>query len=264
MGGWVRLLLAGALAGTLPGCRSSPQVAAAGGPAAAKERSGETTAPHAPSPAADQPLFRLPADVHPTREAVELEVVPDREGFTGRVAITLRLEQPRTDLYLSARELKLSDATLELGSEVLAVAIEPDDARGAARFVLPRPVGPGAATLRLSFSGRYDPHLAGLYRVKVQDRLYAFTQFEAIDARRAFPCFDEPSFKIPWELTVTVRAGDTAVSNTPVLDEAPAASGLKTVRFQATRPLPSYLVVLAVGEFDVVAARTDSEGSLGR
>ncbi|HMK73362.1 MAG TPA: M1 family peptidase, partial [Myxococcaceae bacterium] len=202
MRGWVRLLLAGALAGTLPGCRSSPQVAAAGAPAAAKEGPAERRGQESglPAGAADQPLFRLPADVHPTREAVELEVVPDREGFTGRVAITLRLEQPRTDLYLSARELKLSDATLELGSEVLAVAIEPDDARGVARLVLPRAVGPGAATLRLSFSGRYDPHLAGLYRVKVQDRLYAFTQFEAIDARRAFPCFDEPSFKIPWEL----------------------------------------------------------------
>jgi len=130
MRGWVRLLLAGALAGTLPGCRSSPQVAAAGAPAAAKEGPAERRGQESglPAGAADQPLFRLPADVHPTREAVELEVVPDREGFTGRVAITLRLEQPRTDLYLSARELKLSDATLQLGSEVLAVAIEPDDA----------------------------------------------------------------------------------------------------------------------------------------
>jgi cytosol alanyl aminopeptidase len=257
MGGWIRLLLAGALAGTSAGCRTSP---AAGpppvlGPAGAKSPSFQSAAPKGPSPAAaaEQPLFRLPADVHPTREAVELEVVPDRERFAGRVAVSLQLDRQRSDLFISARGLTLSDGTLELGAEVLPVAIQPDDARGAARLVLPRAIGPGAATLHLSFSGTYDVRLAGLYRVKVQDRSYAFTQLEPIDARRAFPCFDEPSFKIPWELAVTVRAEDTAVSNSPVLDEAPAASGLKRVRFQATRPLPSYLVVLAVGEFDVVA-----------
>ena len=257
MRGWVCLLLAGAIAGASLGCRSSPQVAAAGAAAAGTQSPAETSADQpggAPARAADLPVFRLPADVHPTREAVELEVVPAREGFAGRVAISLRLERARTDLYVSARQLKLSNATLELGPEVVAVAIEPDDVRGAARLVLPRSVGPGEATLRLSFSGAYHPRLAGLYRVKVQDRFYAFTQLEAIDARRAFPCFDEPSFKIPWELAVTVPATDTAVSNTPIRDEEPAASGLKRVRFQATRPLPSYLLALAVGEFDVVEA----------
>jgi alanyl aminopeptidase len=188
------------------------------------------------------------------REAVEIEVVPDRERFSGRVEISLELAAARSDLWVSSRGLQISESRLEVGGEVLAVGVETDDAVGATRVVFPRAVGPGAATLRLSFSGPFDPRLAGLYRVKVQDRWYAYTQFEAIDARRAFPCFDEPAFKIPWDLAVTLPAADIAVSNTPILDETPVASGLKRVRFKTTRPLPSYLVALAVGAFDVVVA----------
>jgi alanyl aminopeptidase len=213
-------------------------------------------APAVPIPAevTRKPIFRLPADVRPEREAVELEVVPDREGFNGSVAVQLRFLAQRDDVWVSARGLKFSEGRLEVGGESLVVRVEPNDAIGAARLALPHPVGPGPATLRLTFNGTYDEHLTGLYRVKAADRYYAFTQFEAIDARRAFPCFDEPAFKIPWDVTVRVRAGDVAVSNGSVLEESRAPGGLKRVKFRTTRPLPSYLVALAVGDFDVVKA----------
>jgi alanyl aminopeptidase len=89
--------------------------------------------------------------------------------------------------------------------------------------------------------------------VKSRDRWYAFTQFEAVDARRAFPCFDEPAFKIPWELVLRVPAETIAVANAPQREET-VDGGTRRVRFQQTRPLPSYLVAFAVGEFDVVTA----------
>jgi cytosol alanyl aminopeptidase len=245
--------LAGALSLLASGCSTAPPPPPA--PSSPPPVRAQP-APASPSPetAADQPIFRLPGDVRPEQEAVELEVVPDREGFTGRVAIQLRFLAKRDDLWVSSRGLKFSEGKLELPGETLPVRVEPDDGIGAAHVVLPHAVGPGTATLRLAFAGTYNLHLTGLYRVKAAGRFYAFTQFEAIDARRAFPCFDEPAFKIRWDVTVTVRAGDVAVSNTDVLNETPGAGGLKRVTFRTTRPLPSYLVALAVGDFDVVRA----------
>jgi len=151
-----------------------------------------------PNAEAQERIFRLPAGVRPTRERVELEVVPDRESFSGRVEIALELSEPREDLWISARELTITEATLAAGGAALALRVEPDDRRGAARLVPPRRVAAGQATLALAFRGAFNPRLVGLYRVKARDRWYAYTQFEAIDARRAFPCLDEPAFKIPW------------------------------------------------------------------
>jgi cytosol alanyl aminopeptidase len=198
------------------------------------------------------PIFRLPADVHPTRERVELEVVPDRPTFRGKVQIELTLDQPREDLFVSARGLTLDAGTLTAGTETLPVRFELDDARGVARLVLPHGVPAGPAMLQIAFEGTFNPRLAGLYRVKSRNRWYAFTQFEAVDARRAFPCFDEPAMKIPWELTLLVPGEAVAVANAPELDRAPAGE-LTRVRFRPTRPLPSYLVAFAVGDFDVVS-----------
>jgi alanyl aminopeptidase len=237
------------LLGVFSGCAQAPRVATSG-----------PVAPAAPPPApaeghpargAAVPIFRLPADVRPTRQSVELEVVPDQEGFSGRVEIALELGQPRSDLWISSRELTISRGSLTTGNMQLPLTIEPDDARGAARLRVSQPAPAGTATLVLHFHGLFNPRLSGLYRVKSGDRWYAFTQFEAVDARRAFPCFDEPAFKIPWDLTLHVPANLVAVANTD-LQEEKADGPMKRVRFQRTRPLPSYLVALAVGDFDVV------------
>jgi cytosol alanyl aminopeptidase len=243
------LLLLSVLSLLGSGCTTTPTTSTAAPP-------GVSTPPPAASASIGmdpkRPIFRLPQDVRPERQVVELEVVPEHEGFTGRVIIQLRLLATRGDVWVSSRGLQFSKGRLLVGGEALSAHVEVDDGIGAARVVLPRPVGPGPATLELAFSGSFNQQLAGLYRVKAADRWYAFTQFEAIDARRAFPCFDEPGFKIPWDVTLIVPAGDVAVSNTNVLGETQVGTGLKRVTFQTTRPLPSYLVAVAVGEFDVV------------
>src|SRR5262249_52231008 len=79
-----------------------------------------------------------------------------------------------------------------------------------------------------------------------------FTQFESIDARRAFPCFDQPDFKTPWRLTLHVKQEEKAFSNTPVTSESMEGDGFKRVAFAPTKPLPSYLIAFAVGPFEVV------------
>jgi cytosol alanyl aminopeptidase len=211
--------------------------------------------PAASALGASVPIVRLPSDVRPTRQRVELEVVPDRDFFTGRVEIALQLSQPRDDLLISSRELALTGGTFAFGSETLPLTFQPDDAAGVARLVLPHRVPAGEGILVLAFRGAFNPRLAGLYRVKSGERWYAFTQFEAVEARRAFPCFDEPAFKIPWDVALTVPADLLAVANTSALDET-ASGTMKRVRFQTTRPLPSYLVAFAVGDFDVVTPPT--------
>src|SRR6185369_11329192 len=114
-----------------------------------------------------------------------------------------------------------------------------------------KPLPPGAYTLDIAFSGPFDTKATGLYHLKARDDWYAFTQFEANDARQAFPCWDEPEFKIPWSLKIEAPAGLVVLGNTPV-EKKTEASGRQTVTFQRTPPMPSYLVAFAVGPFEFV------------
>ena len=234
------------------GCAAAPPPAA--------PVTGSAAAPtSAPAPAADASaptpattgLFRLPADVHPRRQAVWMEIIPDQVTFRGRVEIPLVLDSPRDALFVSARGIVFGKGSLQTSSGELPVTAEPDDTRGAARLALPRKAPAGPATLVLEYQGRLDARLVGIYRVKTQVGWAAYSQFEAIDARRAFPCFDEPGFKIPWDVEVSIPSNLQAFSNTPVADEKPEG-GMKRIRFATTRPLPSYLLAFAIGDFDVV------------
>jgi alanyl aminopeptidase len=125
------------------------------------------------------------------------------------------------------------------------------------RFRLPGSQGPGRARLEVSYSGTLsDTLMQGPYRrkqgVKESNDWYVFTTFTPIDARRAFPCFDEPGIKTPWQLTLIVPASLVATANSPVLEEKIGDAGWKTVRFAETAPLPAEVVAFAVGPFDVV------------
>src|SRR5262249_21694389 len=95
----------------------------------------------------------------------------------------------------------------------------------------------------------------GIFREKEGDQWYAFTQFEAVDARRAFPCFDEPSFKVSWKVRLKVRRDDMALGNTPAVSEK-IEGDYKVVQFAETKPIPAYLVAFGVGPFEAVDAGT--------
>jgi alanyl aminopeptidase len=219
----------------------------AGGPAVS------STTPATPSgkvPA--PPTLRLPAGPHPTGYALDLRLDPAEPAFAGRVDIGLDLPPETSFLWLHAKGLTVSAARLRAGAETIPVSVHP----GGTDFVgfgLAHAAS-GAATLHLEYTGPVGEHCCGLFRVVEGGDRYLFTQLESTAARRLVPCFDEPSFKVPWQLTVHVPAGVSAVSNTAVAEEGDDPNGGRRIVFARTRPLPSYLVALAVGPLDPVDA----------
>jgi alanyl aminopeptidase len=212
------------------------------------------SAAESPAPA----KLRLPAGPAPKSYAAELWIDPSQETFRGRMEIEISLRVEAGTVYLNARELEVKTAAARRaeGGEAIpaAAAVAGSDF---VRLTFQRNLSPGPWFLSLEYKGRVDvKDTEGLFRQREGDDWYVFSQFEAISARRAFPCFDEPGFKVPWQLALHVPKSLVAVSNTPVRSETDEAGGMKRVLFERTKPLPSYLVALGVGPFDVVPAGT--------
>lgn len=201
------------------------------------------------------PTGRLPADIRPTHYALSLRIVPEEARFSGEVSIDVTLTAPRHVLWLHAQDQHTLAATItpEGGASItLAVERAGEDGLVALRPVSDVPAG--RATIRIAYDAPFDRTLKGLYRVDTGGLSYAFTQFEAISARFAFPCFDEPAFKTPYDVTLTVKRDQAAISNTRVIEETDAGDGMKRLRYATSLPLPTYLLAFAVGPLDVVEA----------
>ncbi len=216
-------------------------------------------APEVAEPVA--PLLRLPTTVRPIRNDVELTLDPNLQDFTGAITTQLEVTAPTATLWLNASEIVVDDASFDVGGETVAArpVYTEKDFLG---LVPARPLSPGKVTLSIRYRGKMHANDGtGIYTAKEADDWYAFTQFEATDAREAFPCFDEPSYKVPWRLTLHVKKDLVALANTAVEQELDEPDGMKAVRFRETRPLPSYLVAFAVGPFEAVDAGKTRTGT---
>ena len=204
--------------------------------------------------AQDVPRGPLPQDVTPTKYALDLTVDPAQERFSGAAVIDATVNTALDRIWMHGEDLTVEQATLTTaGGETLAATWTPiKDSDGVGRLDLPKRIDPGAVKIAIRYSAPFNRQLEGLYRADEGGERYIFSQMEPIAARRAFPSFDEPRFKTPFDIAVTIPAKDTAVSNAPVLGEDGTASGMKRVRFATTKPLPTYLIALAVGPLDVV------------
>src|SRR5207249_1371283 len=198
--------------------------------------------------------FRLPTDVRPREYEVRLE--PDLEAgrFRGEVDIAVGVERKRQEVLLHAAELKVERATAHADGVETTARVRADADAQTVTLRFPRPLPAGDARLRLRFSGRLNQHLRGLYAASADGRRYAFSQCEAADARRIFPCFDEPAFKARFRLAVTVPDGLRAVSNSPIEAEHDGPDG-HVIRFAPTPLLSTYLFALAVGPREASAER---------
>ena len=194
------------------------------------------------------PELRLPGDVKPVSYALDLTIVPDQPTAAGRVHITAEVGRPARVVWLNATGLAIDHA--ELDGKAARVLRGGEDFIGlASDHELPA----GALAIDVAWKAPIDRERSrGIYSEHEGNDTYVYTFFEAIDARRAFPCFDEPSEKVPWQLTFHVKAGHVALANTPVVRETPEPGGMKKVETAVTRPLPSYLVAFVVGPFELV------------
>ncbi len=210
-------------------------------------------APAASAPAEEVPTGRLPQGVTPLRYALDLELDPDKDGFTGTASIAVRLDKPAATIWLHGRDLAVDSVTAvpANGTPVPGTWAQANK-DGVARVSFPAALPAGRHTLVLRYKADYDKRLSGIYKTTDAGRHYLFSQFQAISARKAWPGFDEPRFKTPFDISVTVKAGDTAVSNTGVLREEALPDGRRKVVFRTTEPLPTYLLAFAVGPLDVV------------
>ena len=220
-----------------------------------------TPAPPRDPPAADPALAAdgaAPADatggaVTPRAYQLELAIDPAATGYTGTVAIDVDVAARTSAIWLDAQGLAIDSARLTTGDTVLDLALVPGAPAGRLGLALPRPLDPGEARLEIAFAGDYRTD-DGIFAQTYRARSYVFSDFEPIDARRAFPCFDEPRWKTPWTVSLLVPKGMTALGNGAATGTSDVRGGLTRVEFATTPPLPTYLVAVAVGPFDLVAA----------
>ncbi len=204
-------------------------------------------APHAATADPAPPGLRLPGDVVPIRYAIDLTIAPDKSLAAGEVAIAASVIKPTRVVWLDATELDVTRAAL--GGRAVRVIHGPDAIGLVADTELPV----GALAIAVSFTAKIDHERSrGIYAETEGAATYAYTYFEPLDARRAFPCFDEPAFKVPWQLTFHVARDHVALGNAPVVRVVDEPNGMMRVELAESRPLPSYLVAFVVGPFDVI------------
>jgi aminopeptidase N len=202
---------------------------------------------------------KLPKEVVPTEYAIR--IVPNLDNFTfaGSETVKLNVRSPVHQLVLNGLELKIEAAFVD-GKELPLSAIKTDNEKELLTLTLPSELAAGDHALALRFTGKINQQGQGLFYMRYQEqgsgarKVMLGTQFEATDARRFFPCWDEPAFRARFQLTVVVPENWLAVSNMPIESEQKIAGG-KEVRFAPTPPMSSYLNVFVAGELDVIESR---------
>ena len=187
---------------------------------------------------------RLNPNVRPSFQGVTLKLDPATDDYSGRVIIELDISETTSEIFLHAQDMAIQSAALRNDNGSFETTFSHEDP-----FLTVKSqsaLAAGHYTLELDFESPFNTQAVGLYRMEQDETGYAFTQFEAADARKAFPCFDEPGFKFPWQLTIAVPDGQVAVTNTPIAKES-VRNGWRRFEFMTTKPLPTYLIAIAAG-----------------
>jgi puromycin-sensitive aminopeptidase len=206
---------------------------------------------------AEQKPYRLPTTVTPERYAIRLAPDLATWTFAGEEKVTIQIHQPVGTIMLNAAELAVdSVAITDANGKVLVGNVVLDNDNERACFSFPAELPPGRSELAIKFTGVLNDKLHGFYRSTYkgadgQDKPLASTQFESTDARRAFPCWDEPAIKAVYQVTLIVDEKLTAISNASVVRETLlAGTGKKEVVFADSMKMSTYLVAFIVGEFE--------------
>ena len=194
--------------------------------------------------------YRLPSSVKPTFQQIHLNVDPDKPNYTGVTRINITVTKSTNKIGFYQQDLTITHAELESDGTIIPLNVQPGDFDinwGLAAS----PVAPGSYTLTIAFDGKVNTSSDGMYLSHFEGENYIFTQFEDMHARKAFPGFDEPAFKIPYQMTITAPEDVAVVSNTPV-KKRNVNNSMQTVEFEKTKPMPTYLIAYAIGPMDSV------------
>ena len=211
----------------------------------------------------------LPETARPSKYRIKLQ--PDLKNFTfdGEQSVDLLILEATSTIVLNSIDLEISNTTLHAnGTTLTSKSVTIDKDAETATLEFGETIQPGDARLEMVFTGELNDKLIGFYRSEYtsqdgETRYLATTQFEPTDARRAFPCWDEPAKKATFEVTLVFSDEYQAVSNTPVVEEAVPGPGLKSVRFAETPIMSTYLLVFIVGNLTSIEKRADSGTAVG-
>ncbi|HUR78718.1 MAG TPA: hypothetical protein VMZ22_12285, partial [Acidimicrobiales bacterium] len=201
----------------------------------------------------EHPAYRLPRTVSPVRYDIALRPDLKASTFSGTSSVTVKVHEATPAITLNAIELDISSARLEDGDGAFRDgAVSFNEAEQQATFDFGGDIVAGDYTLHTAFTGILNDKLHGFYRSTFADadgneQVIATTQFESTDARRAFPCWDEPDRKAAFGITLEVASGLMALSNGHVVADDPMDDGWRRVRFADTMTMSTYLVAFIVG-----------------
>ena len=193
---------------------------------------------------------RLPGGVVPQHYSLNFTPDLEKATFSGEETIQVQLTRAAGSITLNAAEIEFQKAEITQGDNTQTAKTSLSPEKEQAVLTVPAALQPGAASIHIQFTGILNDKLRGFYLAHSSVRKYAVTQFEATDARRAFPSFDEPALKATFDISLTVDKGDTAISNGKIISDSPGpGEGRHTLKFSTTPRMSTYLVAMAVGDF---------------
>ncbi|MCU1249645.1 MAG: Peptidase rane alanine aminopeptidase [Edaphobacter sp.] len=201
---------------------------------------------------------RLPEGVVPIHYTLSFTPDIPAARFAGHEKIQVHLLRPTDAITLNAADIQFNAVTVQTseGRQEAHVALDPS--HQTATLQLTNAVAAGDAELEIDFTGILNDKLRGFYLVQGKTRNYASTQFEATDARRAFPAFDEPALKATFDISLTVDEGDIAISNGAIVSDTPGPGpGKHTLQFAPTPKMSTYLVAMLVGDWKCIEGGSD-------
>src|SRR6185369_6432849 len=230
---------------------SDPAAPQAGGKYRGRRFRGTVTQ-HSDSTGGPVDPYRLPRTVVPSRYDIRLEPDLTTLTFSGVETIAVTIAEPVSEILMNAVEIAVDEAVVTDGrGREQRATVTLDEGAERCRLALAEPLATGAGRLRIVFRGTLNDKLRGFYRSVYKDpsgvsRTMAATQFEATDARRAFPCWDEPAFKAVFAVTLAIDPALTAVSNTRIASDT-REGGRRVLRFADSIVMSTYLVAFVVG-----------------
>ncbi len=200
---------------------------------------------------------RLPGGASPDHYSLAVNINFANNTFDGDETIDFKLSKPSTTITLNAVEIDFHNVTATAGGKTQTAKFSLDEKNETATFTFDNQLPAGPATLSIKYTGHLNDKLRGFYLSTYKGKKYVVSQMESTDARVAFPCFDEPSYKATFDLTATIDKGDTAISNGEIVSDTPGSGDKHTIKFATSPRMSSYLVALTVGDWKCVSDHTD-------